>query len=123
VFAWIELVYKDAAVPSNLAAMVLTYAMITWAGMLTFGKDVWLRYGEAFSLVFGLLSRFAPSEVRVVAAEVCQACCLDCRDEDQTCIDCYACFHRADISQRELNLRPYAVGLAQPKRISVSEMG
>jgi hypothetical protein len=51
VFAWIELVFKDAAVPARLTEMVLLYSVITWAGMFLFGKDVWLRYGEAFSLV------------------------------------------------------------------------
>lgn len=122
VFAWIELVFKDAAVPANLAGLVVAYSILTWVGMLTFGKDIWLRYGEVFSMVFGLLSRFAPTEVRVVEAEVCEACSDDCQDRDGICIDCYACFRRADVCQRELNLRPYAVGLARHKDVSTSEM-
>jgi tetratricopeptide (TPR) repeat protein len=122
VFAWIELAFEGAALPGNLAGLILLYSALTWTGMFLFGKDVWLRYGEAFSLVFGLLARFAPTEVRVCDAAICQACRLDCRDDDGACIDCYACFTKAAVTQREWNLRPYAVGLARPKNVSVSEM-
>ncbi|MGQ4809144.1 hypothetical protein NKDENANG_02546 [Candidatus Entotheonellaceae bacterium PAL068K] len=122
VFAWIELVFDGAAVPSNLAGFTLLYSAITWTGMFLFGKDVWLRYGEAFSLVFGLLARFAPTEVRVHDTAICQACPVDCRDNDGACVDCYACFTQADATQRSWNLRPYAVGLVRHKNVSVSEM-
>ena len=121
-FAWVELVFQGAAVPANLAVMALVYSGITWTGMFLFGKDTWLRYGEAFSLAFGLLARFAPTEVRVRDPRICRACCLACRDRDGVCIDCYACFARADATQREWNLRPYAVGLARNEGVSVSEM-
>jgi len=90
--------------------------------MLLFGKDVWLRHGEVFSLVFGLFARFAPTEVRVLGREVCQTCRLACGDDAEACIDCYACFHRADATQREWNLRPYAVGLLRNAAHSVSQM-
>ena len=42
-FAWVELVYADAAVPVRIAQMALVYSAITWAGMFVFGKEVWLR--------------------------------------------------------------------------------
>jgi hypothetical protein len=121
-FAWIELVFAGSAVPAKLATLTLLYSVITWTGMWLFGRDVWLRHGEVFSLVFGLLSRFAPTEVRVTDLEVCRACSLDCRDHQGDCIDCYACFNRARADQRQLNLRPYAVGLARNEHVSVSEM-
>jgi hypothetical protein len=121
-FAWVELVFQGAAVPANLAVLALAYAGITWTGMFLFGKDPWLRHGEAFSLAFGLLARFAPTEVRVRDPRLCRTCSLACQDGDGACIDCYACFARADATQREWNLRPYAVGLVRNKGVSVSEM-
>lgn len=121
-FAWVELVFQGAAVPANLAVLVLVYSGITWTGMFLFGKDTWLRYGEAFSLAFGLLARFAPTEVRVRDPHLCQTCSLTCQDRDGACIDCYACFARAEAARREWNLRPYAVGLVRNQGVSVSEM-
>lgn len=121
-FAWVELVFADSAVPAKLAGLTLLYSVVTWTGMVLFGRDVWLRHGEAFSLVFGLLSRFAPTEVRVTDQDVCRACRLDCRDRQGACVDCYACFGSARNDQRELNLRPYAVGLARHEDVSVSAM-
>jgi hypothetical protein len=63
-FAWIELVYPHAASPAHIAWLAIGYSMLTWAGMAAFGRDAWLQHGEVFSLVFGTLARFAPTEVR-----------------------------------------------------------
>lgn len=60
VFAWIENVYSDAIVPVRISQMILIYSGITWVGMFVYGKNVWIRNGEVFSLAFGLLARFAP---------------------------------------------------------------
>jgi hypothetical protein len=121
-FAWVELVFDGSAVPSNLAALTLLYSALTWLGMFAFSKDVWLRHGETFSLVFALLSRFSLTEVRVLDITVCQGCQSTCRDLDGDCIDCLACFHRATPGQREWNLRPLATGLVRHETISVSQM-
>ena len=59
-FAWFELVPDASARPRGLALAILLYSLITWAGMRLYGRDVWLRHGEAFSVAFGLLARFAP---------------------------------------------------------------
>jgi hypothetical protein len=59
-FAWAELVWADRDVPARLAGAVLAYALITWAGMFLYGCETWLERGEAFSLAFGVLARFAP---------------------------------------------------------------
>ena len=119
-FAWIELVYTHWAVPFNLALLILAYSAITWAGMFLFGREKWLHHGEAFSIAFGLLARFAPTEVRVTDQEVCRSCSLDCSDRDSECINCYACFERAKDDRRELNLRPLAVGLLRPEVVTPS---
>jgi hypothetical protein len=63
-FAWAELVWPDKDVPARLACAVLGYAVITWAGMFLYGRETWLARGEAFSLAFGLLARFAPLGLR-----------------------------------------------------------
>jgi hypothetical protein len=58
-FSWLELVYPAPAVPANIAAFALGYSILTFAGMIAFG-EAWLRHGEVFTLVFGILARFAP---------------------------------------------------------------
>lgn len=58
-FAWAELVWPDKDVPARLACAVLGYAIVTWIGMFLYGREAWLARGEAFSLAFGLLARFA----------------------------------------------------------------
>jgi hypothetical protein len=119
-FAWAEIVYAESAFPARIAQMGLLYSLIAWAGMIVFGKEQWLRYGEAFSLAFGLLARFAPTEVRVVDQQVCDACEVQCLDLDGHCIGCGNCFRRASTAQRELNLRPFAVGLLRHESVSPS---
>jgi hypothetical protein len=59
-FAWAELVWHDKDVPAYLAGLVLGYAVLTWAAMALFGTHAWLKNGEAFSIAFGVLGRFAP---------------------------------------------------------------
>jgi len=66
-FAWAELVWRDKDVPLYLARVLLAYAAIAWTGMLVFGRETWLARGEAFSLAFGILGRFAPLDMRIPA--------------------------------------------------------
>jgi hypothetical protein len=63
-FSWTELVYPNAASPVHIAWMAMAYSVLAWAGMVAFGRDTWLQNGEVFSLVFGTLARFAPTEAR-----------------------------------------------------------
>ena len=120
VFAWVEIVYGESAIPSRIAQLMVAYSLITWGGMLLFGKDEWLRRGEAFSLAFGLLARFAPTEVRVVSLRVCRRCPVQCADRERQCIGCGDCFGRASAADRELNLRPFSVGLLRNEAVSSS---
>ena len=121
-FAWVENVYSGAATPANLGLLIVTYSVVTWGGMLAFGKHRWLRYGEAFSVLFGFYARFSPTEVRVPDSRMCKTCDLECDPSGETCVDCYECFERAGSEghRREVNLRPYAVGLANPGRVSTA---
>jgi hypothetical protein len=59
-FAWAELIWGSNDAPRNLATAVTAYALFTWLAMLVFGREPWLRGGEAFAVAFGVLARFAP---------------------------------------------------------------
>ena len=60
-FVWMELISEQAEHPRTLASLIVAYSVITWTGMAVFGRDLWLKNGEAFAAVFGLLARFAPT--------------------------------------------------------------
>ena len=122
-FAWLENVYAHASTPRNLGILVLGYSAITWGGMLAFGKHRWLQSGEAFSVLFSLFARFSPTEVRVTDQRTCDGCEVECGPSGGGCVDCYRCFERvADARRHELNIRPYAVGLANPAHVSAATM-
>jgi hypothetical protein len=63
VFAWIELVYPNPAVPRTIASLAVAYSILTFAAMFLFGCERWLERGEVFALVFGTFARFAPIEI------------------------------------------------------------
>jgi hypothetical protein len=63
-FAWFELASGRAAEPRLLALGALGYAVVTWTGMVVYGREAWLRHGEAFAVAFDVLARFAPIEPR-----------------------------------------------------------
>ncbi len=139
-FAWLENGYSESALPARLGVMAIVYSAITLGGMVFFGKHQWLRHGEAFSVVFGFLARFAPTEVRVSQRELCRRCDGRCLDMDDDCVNCYECFEKASFSAydavgnpevrsspanpsisvatKEVNIRPFAVGLARREGIS-----
>jgi hypothetical protein len=104
----------------KLGILILLYTTVTLGGMAAFGKHTWLRHGEAFSVLFGFFSRFSPTEVRVSDPRVCRTCDVECDLAGAGCVDCYQCFETAPPESRELNLRPFAVGLAYPSRVSVA---
>ena len=137
-FAWAENVYSDGDLPARIAIMIVAYSLLTLGGMVYFGKHQWLKHCEGFSVVFGFLSRFSPTEVRALNPDICAQCDDLCRDQDGECINCYQCFEGLDSSgmlqgspsrgeliatedaklSRELNIRPFAVSLANPENIT-----
>ena len=94
-FAWAELIWPDKNVPVRLGEMLAGYSAWTWLGMLAFGREAWLARGEAFTLAFGVLARFAPLEFVETPPP------------------------RA---MRALNLRPFGAGLFSPQPVSWSFM-
>ena len=117
VFVWVEIVFEGSSVPFIIALFTVNYSVLTWAGMFVFGKEPWLQRCEAFSVFFGIFARFAPTEVRASDPELCRHCRGTCRTAEESCVNCYECFARAKPEDRELNLRPWAVGLALPERV------
>lgn len=119
-FVWAELIWPASDHPDRLALAAVAYSLATWAGMFVFGRHAWLRGGEAFSLVFGFLARFAPTEIRVTDPAVCRTCASGQCLEGDECVDCLACFERAPRAARQFNLRPWAVGLLARRPLSLS---
>ncbi|MEE9544851.1 MAG: hypothetical protein V3V55_04540 [Rhodospirillales bacterium] len=60
-FAWMELISGQAEHPRTLAMLIAAYSAITWTGMAFFGREIWLKNGEIFTAVYGLLARLAPT--------------------------------------------------------------
>jgi polyferredoxin len=117
VFVWVENVFPGSSTPVYISVLVLTYSVLVWGGMAVYGKETWLRRGEVFSVFFGLLARFAPTEVRVRDPKLCRGCSDACGTVEKGCVNCYECFARAAPEDRELNLRPPAVGLSRPEPV------
>ena len=115
-FVWVQDAFPQSELPDRVAFLALAYTVLTLGGMALFGKHRWLRHGEAFSVVFGFMARFSPTEVRVVEPDLCRSCDGDCPDRDGECIDCYQCFEAA--GARELNVRPPAVGLSRNELVT-----
>jgi hypothetical protein len=119
-FAWIELIYTGRSIPARLGHLIVAYSALTWTGMAFFGRLTWLRHADPFATAFGVLARFAPTEVRVTDREACRRCEAACAPRDGACLDCGACFERAAPARREWNLRSFGAGLLNTGDVSLS---
>lgn len=97
-FAWVENIYHDSVVPIRIGQMIIIYSVVTWSGMIIFGKEIWLRNGEAFAVAFGFLAKFSPLEVQ------------------------YNPIPSRNVSQTKINLRIPGSGLIKTDSISTSQM-
>jgi hypothetical protein len=120
VFAWVELVFTGRSMPARLGRLIVGYSALTWTAMALFGRTTWLRYGDPFAAAFGVIARFAPTEIRVTDREACRRCEVPCAGGDGACLDCGPCFDRAAPRRREWNLRPFAAGLVNTGDITPS---
>src|SRR5215203_2422736 len=107
-FIWIENNFAGSATPLYIAVLAVNYSVLTWGGMLVYGKETWLQKGEALSVYFGIVGRFAPTEVRVSDPKLCHECSSSkaCQEEEDGaggCVNCYECFGKAPPEERELN--------------------
>lgn len=94
-FAWAELIWGNKDVPRQLALTLTGYSLFTWLGMFVFGRESWLVRGEAFSVAFGVLARFAPIEL-VTPSE--------------------------QLPRGQINLRPFGAGLMASRPVRLSFM-
>ena len=94
-FAWAELIWGNKDVPRQLAIALIAYTFFTCVGMFVFDRESWLVNGEAFTVAFGVLARFAPIEFVAPSGNVTRA---------------------------RLNLRPLGAGLMTSRPVSWSFM-
>ncbi len=116
-FAILETVAAEAAGPRALGWILVLYTGYNFVGMYRYGRDVWLRNAEGFTVVFGFMARFSMTEVRAPKS-LCARCSSAgrCSAGEDDCVDCYECYAAASPGkglgeQREFNLRPPCVGL------------
>ena len=111
-FAILETVAADAAGPRALGWILVCYTVYNFVGMYRYGREVWLRNAEGFTVVFGFMARFSITEVRAPKS-TCARCSSNgrCSAGEDDCVDCYECYGAAPPAQREFNLRPPCVGL------------
>lgn len=62
VVAWLELASGVSSRPAVVAVLALAYTAYTLTGMAVFGRAAWLSRCEAFTVLFGVASRFGPVE-------------------------------------------------------------
>ncbi|MEH6823003.1 MAG: hypothetical protein V7629_03725 [Motiliproteus sp.] len=120
-FSWLELIWHHSDTPASIATAALVYSLITWSGMALFGREPWLQRAEVFTLVFGLLSRFAITETRACQQPHCARCATaNGMAAGEAGINCAVCFRHADARQRQWLLRPPGVGLLISRPASLS---
>jgi hypothetical protein len=119
-FAWVELIYTGRSIPAHLSRLIVAYSVLTFGGMALFGHAAWLRYADPFATAFGVLARFAPTEIRTTDPAVCRRCAVPCAEPNGGCLDCGECFDRAAPGRREWNLRPVAAGLLHTADVTPS---
>ena len=61
-FVFLELASGLANQPRVIGLLALLYALLTLAGTLSFGREVWLQRVEFLTVLFDLVSRFSPIE-------------------------------------------------------------
>ena len=64
-FAWLEINWSGSNTPSSVATALLVYSVFTFVGMWVYGRETWLKYGECFTVVYSLFSRFSITEGRI----------------------------------------------------------
>lgn len=61
---WFELLsFGAGALPQNVGLFLIGYGVLTIFGIGLFGAGAWFRYGDFFSVFFGVVERFAPLRV------------------------------------------------------------
>lgn len=64
VFAWLEINWSGSGIPLNVAIALTAFSILTWTGMVLFGRATWAQNGGMFVMIFALFARFAIFEIR-----------------------------------------------------------
>ncbi len=115
---WAELILPDGSVAGTVALLMSAYAVLTLAGMLSFGQVAWLRHAELFEVLLGWLGRIGPIG-RMAQPDVCDGCGAAC--DPARCIDCAECSVSAEDHERSAIVRPWVVGLTDVGRPGTSD--
>jgi hypothetical protein len=118
---WSELVLPASAAPDRVGPLLVGYTLVTFIGMVAFGRVAWLRNGELFEVLLGWFGRIGPLGRRVVAPAACAGCELRC--DPSRCVDCPECAAAADGGERRPELRPWFAGLTEVRGSTWSDAG
>jgi hypothetical protein len=119
-FAWMELISGEGEAPRQLAVAIISYSLLTWSGMMVFGRRTWLVHGEAFAVVFSTFTRFAPAAFYVGRAGGRPCCAHGMESVDGATIGCAACFETAPPAERAVALRLPGAGLLVQRPVLMS---
>jgi len=119
-FAWLELISGEGDAPRQLAVAIIGYSLLTWTGMIVFGRRTWLAHGETFAVVFSTFARFAPAAFHVGGLGGRPYCAHGMETMKGASIGCAACFETAPPAQRAVALRPPGTGLLVQRPVSMS---
>jgi len=120
IFAWLELISGEGEDPRKLAVFIIGYSLLTWTGMIVFGRRAWLSHGEAFTVVFSTFARFAPMAFRTSGLGGGVNCPHGAEAVEGVSVGCAACFEAAQPADRAVALRLPGAGLLARRPVSVS---
>ena len=69
-FAWFENIF-DTSTPYKLSNLIIIYSIITWTGMILYGKYAWIEYADPFSKFFKIMSKFSITEIKILDINNC----------------------------------------------------
>ena len=118
-FTWFMLASGMAGNSRSLACVVSVYSVITFAGMFLFGAPAWLTHGEAFTLMLGVLARFAPTALRVADRDDLRASRLPAGPERHL-RRLSGSLPAGAAEKREVTLRGYGMGLIVRQPLALS---
>jgi hypothetical protein len=116
---WAELVLPSRTDAARVGVILLTYTLITLAGMIAFGRVAWLRNAELFEVLLGWFGRIGPIGRRTTQTDLCDGCAEDCLPT--RCVDCPECAAAAESGERRPELRSWFAGLGEVREAGWSD--
>ena len=117
-FAWFENIF-DTSTPYKLSNLIIIYSIITWTGMILYGKYAWIEYADPFSKFFKIMSKFSITEIKILDINNCKLCEFNCIENNE-CIDCYSCQETSSKKNKRLKFRFPGMGLIKTQNITMA---